>query len=62
MPSLWPTQKQGDRSYKKQLPNTLLEMLEGMAGPRAKNRVLLSNLARAAAKKTIEQPVCYWQY
>ena len=49
MRCLWLAQKQGDRSHKDDMPNTLPQLQNGMAGPRAEDRLLMSKLARAAA-------------
>ena len=46
---LWLAQKQGDRSHSYHMPNTLPQLQNKMAGPRAQDRLPMSKLARAAA-------------
>ena len=57
---LWLAQNQGDRSHKHHLPNTLLGVQDSMAGPRAEDRLLMSDLAKAveaAGKQARAQPI-----
>ena len=42
-------QKQGDRSHKYYLPNILQGMQDRMAGHRAEERLLMSDIARGSA-------------